>query len=176
MTTKHTKAVGIFTLLLFFGSILVLGGLFYILESAKERLSERQHAVAEAHMHENELAALVRLVEGSIEEREQLNTYMLYEEDVIDFLALLERSANEQGVALEIRSISVADARSAFEELEIDVQAQGTYPAVLHTLRLFENLPHQAHVSSVSLSKAGEAGEAWTGAFTLRVIKYQEES
>jgi len=171
-TNKHTKVVGLITALVFVGVATLLGGLVYFISNAKEDFSAKQVEVAKARMHEEELAAFTRLVEESEEERDKLSSYVLYEENIIDFLALLEALAEEQGVAIDIKSLNEAGLNESFEELQASVSVGGSYEATLHLLTLLETLPYQSYVENATVSKVSE--DAWTGTFLLHVTMYKK--
>lgn len=176
MITKHTKIVATVALLILLGALIALGVLWYLISVSKEAFAVQQKEIAKAHVHERELASLARLVEESEEERTLLASYMLKEEDVIDFLSLLENMAKEQGVVIEIRSLNVGEIDDSFEELQVNLTAEGSYEAVHHTLRLLETLAYQSYVGSASISRKGNSNAMWLGTFTLHVVKYKEQA
>jgi hypothetical protein len=114
----------------------------------------------------------------SSDERATLETYILRDENIIDFLALIESVGREQGVGLTTRTLEVVNPDLPYEELKIEIEVVGTHDAVLHTVRMFENIPYQSYMSGLSFAQTSNAEiqNAWRTSFSLFVTKYMEGS
>ena len=173
--TNHTKTLGITAAVLFVCASALLGGAFYIISRAENDLVEKQTEIARLHAHKQELSSLARLVVESEQERAQLSSYVLREENVIDLLSLIEAVAEEQGVDLSISGLTVSDINGAFENVHITVEAEGSKASVLHILAMLENLPYQSSVRSVDITTSADfGGTRWKGTFSLLVTKQKE--
>ena len=169
---NHTKVIGILALIFMFVCAGALGGSLFVISHLAGALYDQQVENATIETHEAELDALLRLVEETAEEREELDAYVLAEEDVVTFLSLLGTLGREQGVLLETKSIKSNDVGGVFEELSIETTMQGSYDSVLYTLALLESLPYQSRLESVALA---EGNGVWQSTLTLYVTKHKHE-
>ncbi len=172
MITKHTLIV----MLLSLGFCLVVIGLFagfyYYIDSKQKQLTENTRHVAELRANSNELATLMNVVTQSAAEREKLFTYVLTEEDVIDFLALLETLAAEQGIEYKTENINEKKHSNQFKTLTLNISAYGAYQGVVHFIALLETLPYQSSISEINLIKDNEKEPAdWKVTLVLTAIQ-----
>jgi hypothetical protein len=173
MNMSRTNIIGIVAILIFVAAAGVFGGFLFILSNAKGELAVQQNMVADIQSRQQELSSLVRLVSETEPEREELYSYILQEDGVIDFLTLIESLGRQQGVLLETKGLTVVPIDDAFEALQVGVSVEGSYESITYLLALFEALPQQSSVEKVSLSQSGQSA-AWEAAFTLLVTKYKE--
>lgn len=173
MITKRTKAIAIFSCALLVLSISSFGVVSYFVRHTQESFVVRQEEVLTVRSNTQELLALERLVNESVGEREELTTYILQDENVIDFLSFVERLGNEHGVVFTTEALDVRSAEQDFEELFMRVSVIGTYDSVKHMLRLLETLPQQSYISDVSINDLGgvEGSDTWQGSFSLHITK-----
>ena len=173
--TQHTKIIGIIAILLFASSLGLLVGSLLFLQKTDGELNEKRIQIAKIQNNERELTSLTRLVEETAEERVLIDSYLLHEEEVIDFLALIESLGREQNVELQTTSLTVQPLNDVFDQLRINVSVTGPYSSVVHMLKLFETLPYQVTVLKTSLSQASDNSQTslWNGLFDLQVTKYK---
>src|SRR5690606_5770932 len=97
---------------------------------------------------------------------------ILEEEEVINFLALVETLGKEQGVELTTSALTVQPLDNVFEYLVMNVQIKGGYESVTHLIALFENLPYQSTLGKLQIRR--EEGGVWIAQFELRVTKFKK--
>lgn len=174
MVIKRTKIIGVVSAVSFFGSLALLIGFIVLLRTSEAELAERKIQIAEMQNNEQALSSLVRLVEETTTERGEIVSRILHEEDVIDFLALIEELGREQGVELNTTSLNVASVDNLYDELQISVSVTGSRASVIHMLKLFETLPYQSYISRARISQtSGAEANAWSGTFAVHVTKYK---
>lgn len=119
--------------------------------------------------------ALVRsqqiLLEGTKEERAQLNTYVASENDVVSMIELIERTADSEDVRLSISTVNerAIDDWAYHEGIEIRFSVVGTFREITSLTATLEALPVAVHVQNVSLEAAG--GGEWFGTFSVMFVK-----
>ena len=157
-------------------SLCVLGGFQYLLIQHEKELIIQEKKVLDAKEQESRLASMERLVMETEAERAELAGLILKEEDVVDFLALIETLGKEQGVVFKTESLKPIEGKTTFDELELNLSVTGKEKNVLNMLRLLESLPYKSSVERVSFSRNGGNVEdaTWLGLFTLRVTKYKK--
>jgi hypothetical protein len=176
MIHTRTKIIALISLGLCLGSLLLYGGMFYVVNGQKQNLYDARLKAAEAEMQARALSALEETVRRSTEDRAKLQGYILAEESIIDFLSLVEVTAREQGVKLDPR-LEVAPIDDVFEELRFNMSIDGSFDGVMRMLRIIETLPGQGWVPSVSITRAGEEGatdDMWRAVISLVVTKYKK--
>ena len=171
MITKHTKIVGIASLVTTVGVAVLLGSGMYLVHTTEHTLIAKQQQMAELRFRINESRSVTSLVDGSTEERAELAHYILRNEDVIEFLTLVESIGTAQGVTLEIPKLEETSLNESFDELQLDMLLEGPRVRLMSTLAIFESLPYQSHISSITLNK--KATQVWTASLTLYITKYK---
>ncbi len=155
-------------------SVLLLLGFEYTLSGKKAALLSEQEKIWVAKQKATRLSSLEKLAAETVTERESLKEFILTDEEVVDFLSLIETIAKEQGVSIKTGSLEVVPQSDLFEELKMTLVVEGYRAGVVHALRLFEALPYRVSVESVALVRS-EGMEAWQGTFDLRVTKYKKK-
>ncbi len=167
---KRTVTIALFAGLSFLGGLLALVGCLYFIHHISTELDERRLEAATQEAHREGLKLLSRLVDESTEERATLSSYIIPDDEVIDFLSLLRRLGEEQGVELTTESLNVVTDKTQFEKLSVTVLVKGSYGGVVQMLKILETLPYQSSVVEVSLNMEGVSGQ-WMGKFRVQVTK-----
>lgn len=171
-STKIIAIVGMGTLLV---GLVVFTMFLRAVELHKESYVAQTKEQAELEARQVALSKLERTLEETEDERTSLLSRVLREEEVIDFLALVETLGDEQGVALSTDSLTVEPINALFEALVLGVTVRGSYEGVVQVLKILENLPYQATIAQVRLVKGSDdAGEVWQSTYSLRVTKYKK--
>lgn len=154
----------------------VFGGFQYLLIQHENDLILQEKKVLEAKQQESRLSSMERLIEETASERAELAELILTEEDVVDFLSLIETLGKEQGVIFKTESLKPLEGKTQFDELELDLSVSGDEKQVRNMLRVLESLPYKSSIERVSFSRegGGEKGNNWLGLFTLQVTKYKK--
>lgn len=172
----NTKIIAGMSGILLLAALSAFAGFTYIVSKKKGELEVQLQAAAAAKAHERELSSLVRVVKETQDEREELNTYMLTEGEIIGFLSLIETVAKEQGVELKTSQLTEQEASVTFERLNIRTLVSGPYAAVARTLAIFEELPYQSSLPNVALTKRDDeqGGDSWSGEVEIVVTKFKK--
>ncbi len=168
--SKRTIFIATISGLTFIGCLLLLAGCLYLINRADQELNERRKAVASEEVRRSSLTSLTRLIEESTEERAAITSYIIAEDEVIDFLGLLKALGEEQGVLLTTESLEVISDKTQFEKLSVTIRVEGLYDGVTHILKMLETLPVQSSLVQVSMKRIGDDG-AWAGQFRLNITK-----
>ncbi len=87
---------------------------------------------------------------------------------------MVEQLALEQGVELTTNSLKVNKGEGSFDTLLISYSVSGTQQRVETLLQLFETLPYDANISTLSLQYTDEKGfPAAAGNITLTVSLFK---
>jgi hypothetical protein len=170
MTHRTTTLLSIIGAIVLCLSLLAYGGTLYLMETYKRTLVERMQDEARAKANQEFLTELVRLVDTTQTQREELETRIINDVDVIELLALIETIGREQGIVLATESLTTEPLNEAFEHLRIQLGAKGSYEGIMYVLTMLETLPYQSAIDSVSVTSDSE--DMWTASIELIVTKY----
>ncbi len=175
MLHKSTKIIATIGALVFLGCLVVAAVFFTMVAKQKVLYTERNQELAQKKTDQEALRTLLHTLDETKSERESLLSRILKEEDVINFLSLLESVGSGQGAKITTNSLRVESINDTFETLIMSVEVEGSYASVTQTLKLFENLPYQTLINTMQLSRAeGSGGLIWKGMFDLRVTKFKK--
>lgn len=179
MIHRKTKIIAGLSLTACIVSLALCIGFAYLVLDHKHTLVEELTAVAVAQSRRASFDELVAIAKNSESERTHLKSFLLEEENIIEFLALIEAVAREQGVEVKTSNLTVVPL-GAFEELTLTLSLKGSYGAILHTLRLLETIPYQSRISAVQLSQGMTEGvgdaqkeEGWSALIEMHITKYR---
>ena len=145
------------------------------------RMSELQVNIADARSELARLtaqkdahASLVRFLEGSAADTEELNRHLLSIDNPSPFLALIEETARDAGVVVDVETLEVASAgeggagqEEARKYLRLVLMVSGSWRAVYHFVALVEHLPYVTRVDRMAV----ELDEGvWNGQITLHTL------
>jgi hypothetical protein len=174
MITHRTLIVLVLSLALALGAIGVFVGGLYVIKKEEAALQAQAASIATMRANRLALTKVEQLLAETAPARAEALSYLLTEDTVIDFLALLETTAREVGVVYETTAISTADYSGSLKVLSLTIRASGTYGAVTTFLSILETLPYRSIVDGVSLTTdaAAAAGPAsWSLELTLSVVQ-----
>ena len=159
---------------LFFLMCLCAGSVFlYSLSKERKQYDEKRVERAQNQEREKTLNSLTESLEKTKDARASLRTRFLKEEDIINFLTLVETLGKEQSVMLKTSNLNIKPINETFEDLVLNVTMGGEFETLLHTIALFENLPYQTSITSMQISKSEDATEnPWNVTFELHVTKF----
>jgi Tfp pilus assembly protein PilO len=172
MLHKSTKILASVSLLIFIGSLAILGGFGYVIFKQKQQYIELYAQNTQLKDKGSSINTLIAELAATQEERAGLEDRILADEEVIDFLALIEAIGREQGVVLVTSSLNVQPVNATFETLVVRMEVEGAYTQVLRVLKLMENLPYQAIVNTVQLNVVD--GSTWKGVYEVQLTKFKK--
>jgi hypothetical protein len=171
MIHTKTKIIALVSLVLFILSCVLYAGFFYVITLQKARVHDERLRAAEADVQKQALRALEETIQTSADDRKKLKGYILADDSVIEFISLLESTAQEHGVVFTTENLETRPIDEMFETLVVKVKFSGSFESVLHMLALIETIPLQSNVEAVSFTRDGES-DGWSAALTLGVTKY----
>jgi Tfp pilus assembly protein PilO len=171
---KSTKLITAVSILFFVACITVSGAFLDRVAKQKEVYETKTMDRRSMIEREKGIVTLTEELEATKEERAFVASRILREDDVIDFLALIEGVGREQDVALQTSSLKVESIDTMFEALVVSIDITGTYDAVVHMVTLFEYLPYQVSLGKLRIRNESENENNWTASFEIRVTKFKK--
>lgn len=150
-----------------------LGFIVYQSYAYKADISALQSAARDASALAARQAALERNLKGSKADLDAVDARFVREGEVSDFIDMLERSAEAQGVSANIGSISLEqNARDGgIKALSLRVDGTGSWSQALGFMAALESMPYALRVNVATLQKVsgdGAPGGLWRFAADLR--------
>ncbi len=175
MRPKSSKIIAGISSILLILSFVVLGIFYSMVAKQKVAYVNSTKERIEAEARKTSLETLVKTLDETKEERALLMSRILRDEQVVDFLSLIETLGREQGAALKTNSLNSVSLNDTFESLVISITVEGSYDAVMQVLKLFEHLPYQVVISSVRIENEDGVGVlSWKGSFEMSVTKFKK--
>ena len=117
---------------------------------------------------------LAQQLEGVMADRDALKQYFITEEEVVEFLELIEALGRGEGAEVATAAITVVEENESVEQLHLTIKARGSRSAVQGVLSLLEMLPYKSAVVEAAVERVGTAGggEEWEGTFKVIVAKH----
>lgn len=168
------------TIQIFAFSVLILavsaGAYVYMYKHMAEvrlELTELVNEVAHAEALARNKQATLDLLNATEQNRTEMQQYFVSTKDPTDFLGLIESSAKDAGVFLEVESIQVDNTESGEETLGLSdmtvvFTTRGGWKETYHLLMLLEHLPYVTHIENANITlDAGANQGIWAGSFRL---------
>ncbi|MBX9765327.1 hypothetical protein K2X83_01665 [Patescibacteria group bacterium] len=103
-------------------------------------------------------------------EREELNTFVVQDEDFVAAIETIEASAKREKITVTVGSVEVNTQKNQFHEvITMTVSARGPFAALTAFAASLESLPFASRVLSLSLEESAE--RAWFLNASLEFIK-----
>lgn len=160
MINQKTKIILGFTFIFLLLSVVGLWWMSTQVSSVGKTLKSEVKVVADRLAQEQKYAELVDLVNETETVRNELETYILTEEETIDFLAQIEQIGIDQGVDLETLSLNVVEKSGMFDELVVNFSVSGNELLVLKMIDVLESLPYHSQIESLDIERRTELNEA----------------
>ncbi|MES2087983.1 MAG: hypothetical protein V4467_03245 [Patescibacteria group bacterium] len=127
-------------------------------------------------------------ISETIDLRNKIDEYFVAKDGEVNFLNFLQTLGTEEGLSLEVSSVSIDPSPAAsgvFELLNLEVQVQGPWSNVSRFLALLELLPYKISMGDVAIRKQSDAelsgnqkkstgtGPQWVGDFKMSLLKFK---
>jgi Tfp pilus assembly protein PilO len=163
--TKITSILSIVVLLT--ASVAVVLMTLFILRDSAE-LNTQVRVIADSSALVKQYAELNAFMNETAKDREQLEQFILHENDIISFLSEVESTGRSLGLTVQTTDLTSQDnPTSAFDTLRVSVTFTGAEQAVFTFLELMENLPYAQQIPNFSFSYNEEEPGQMSGAMQI---------
>ncbi len=174
MIHKNTKIIASISII--FLAVCITISFFFIqkVTAQKSTLATKTQERMAMLERERSLDALTQALSETESERAFMVSRILQEDDVIDFLALINNLGREQGATLVTNSLKVSplDKDQTFELLVLQIGLEGTYASITQLIALFEYIPYQSSLTKLRISQDDQG--VWSASFELSVTKFKK--
>jgi len=158
---------------------LLVGGLYWYLD--RDISTHTEKAVLAAGdldfevKKEEKLKSTDHIIKDTVEDRAELDTLFVSDDDVVGFIREIEILGQVAGVSVIVKTVAVIDDESKFAEtLSLRLENEGSWANSMHFLSLVEALPYFIFIDRYNINKGG-SGE-WTSGFDLNVLKKKRKN
>lgn len=128
--------------------------------------------VAEQQNVANE-QGLAQIYQSTTDARTRLRSLFIPSDQAVQLIEALEGIGNETGADVNLSAISADNLDTATSgtvgSVDAHISAEGSWSAVMRSLKLVENLPYPVNVSSVSVVSGGPAAKRiWQVSFEVK--------
>ncbi len=174
MVHSRTKIVAGISITICAVSCAVFLWLLYTLSVYESRLYDEKEAAVELDSRQKKLASMEKLVEETKTARTELNQLILTEDQVVEFLTMIEGIGSALGLKVETKALTVLPGKGTFEEISMNLVFEGGEASVLRAIQIIETLPYHSAIDRATLSRTGGSGTDWTADMDLRVSKFKK--
>jgi len=157
--------------LIFFGASLTVALLtyFYVDTQGKE-LESQMEIVSKNRQLKERYDSLALMVDASRAEYDELASYLLTENNTINFLSEVETLAGTMGLELTTDALKVDPLPNPkYQGITLQLRVVGGHDDVITFLQILETLPYYSRIEALEFARESRSGGNWTAAITLLV-------
>lgn len=173
MHTNHRHHI--LLILAFFaiiGSVCAYVVLHNVIKSQSIRAHDGLHELTVTDEKKKREADTASLYAKTTLEREYLTRVVLPKENIIDFIQLLEQTAIDVGVELELSGVTdesvISPDKIGYFKGHIEIN--GAWSNVMRALIMIENIPYSVAISDVRLNNGSDQKLPWSLSLDLKVL------
>lgn len=168
MITQHTKNITIIATLFCVGTVSGLVFFLIHIHQAGAKLNELSAVIANSDAQRQQNIELQRLLKETSDERMQLESLLLTENETIVFLTEIENIARNYNVAVTTKSLQVvAEEKGGRDNLVIQFEIEGTDSSAKKFIRLLEELPYASQLTQLKITKTKDGENTFSGTIEL---------
>jgi|GEM_PF-5421427 len=130
--------------------------------------------------------ALRDILISTEEDRSKIDSYLLQDDDVVDFLEKIEELGEISKTRVVTSSVNIDERgeKSTTGFLQLNINAFGPFENIMHFISLIESLPYKVAIDKLILSTVGDNGQQpvkgsqtkeWQSNFELKVVKLKDK-
>lgn len=152
---------------------------YHTVVAMRESVQEERKELARLTTQERHNDSLATFLATTDNERKELAGYLLSVDNPSPYLALIETTATDAGVVVEVETLEVRDGLDekggavpdSGPYLRVVLNVSGTWPRVHHFVSLLEYLPYVTFIDRATVSAEDGAGQGgWGGQLHLRAL------
>lgn len=170
--------------------VVALVGVYYLLNNRTAEASKLSNRIESIRNENQREQSISTLVENTADARRSLDNYFVQPNRSASFITKIEQIAEETRVDLQIGNVSIQSGSSdtdeqtadnnqdgpLFEDLVLELQANGSWQRVMHFVRVLELLPENTEIAGVSFEQSSEPGPnestpPWSVNLTIHATK-----
>jgi hypothetical protein len=168
MILARTKITSIFAIVFLATAGGAVGLMSLLIARDSSELDVQVQVIADSAALVKQYAELTAFMNETAVDREQLEQFILHENDIISFLSEVETTGRSLGLTIQTTNLTTQkNPTSAFDTLRVSLTFSGSERAVFTFLELMENLPFAQQIPSFSFSNNAEQPGQMSGAMQI---------
>lgn len=169
MIISKTTQYAFLSLAFLLVSMAIAGFTFFYVSMEGAKLEEQMEVVGKNRLMQDRYNNLLKILEDTKTEHEQLGGHLLTEGNTINFLSEIESLARDMGLRFTTDSLDVeALPNPQFEAINLKLRADGDRETLVSFLNILESLPYFSRINELGLEAAG-GEDLWSAKITLMV-------
>ena len=154
------------------GMFVVYGFLSFLMIRNIDKAVLSSEEIADESRKEENLRLLKKSIDNTVEERANIATHFVSEDDIVPFIERVESLGALSHARVTLRSVSVEGEKNDMLKLELSIV--GSFSEVFHFLTLAEHLPFKVLFEKTNMLKLPkEKGEnKWEAVATLDLLSF----
>ena len=179
--SSKTKQILMGTIVLVIAVFVLYIMLFLNLKEKNNNISVLTNEVDTVLQKEIKLRSVKYLIKDTEDERADLDSHFVIDDEVINFIEIIENLGMDSGAKIEVTNVSVsstnkeaADQINISELLYLDFKIEGRFAQMFHFLSILEKLPFKIDILRVNFGRIpNEDGKikSWNGFFSITAVK-----
>ena len=114
---------------------------------------------------------VVQLQQNTVDSRSKLRTFFVPSEDTVAFIKAVESVQGESGADVSLSALSAVapTETNKIGRVSATVSVEGSWSQVMKALSLFESMPYDRKMNSLSMRSSGSKEAQWHASFSLVV-------
>jgi len=140
-------------------TILTLSGYYYVYKITIDQAQKQAFIIKSLELdngNKKQEDKLLKIDISTKDKREILWSYLISDDDILDFIKSIENIANYSSTELTLSSISTADLNEKKKDqigyIKLHIEVKGNWINVNKALAMIENLPYEISFDSLSLN------------------------
>ncbi len=149
------------------------GYVFITIKNKNNHISVLQNQIDIEAKKDSRLHSIKSLLADLDKEIEQIDTYFVVDNEVVDFLEDIENLGLIAGVSISVNSVSVDEEITKelpFDLLKVKFVSRGKWSSIIHLVSLLETFSLGIIINEVRLEKLTDS-ESWQGNISFSVLK-----
>jgi len=151
----------------------IYGFLFYQVKAKTENISVLTSQLETVQKQESEYRKIEDTIKGLQDRSNELDTYIVQEKNLLDFIKIIESIAKKQSVVIktEIKKNEPTKGETNIK-FDFTITVDGKWDNIQNMLALVENLPYNILVSNFTVREndAEEGTPSWSGAIKFSIV------
>lgn len=183
--SSKTKQILLSTVVMIIAVPVLYIMLFINIKEKNNNVSALTNEVDIVLQKEIKLRSVKFLIRDTLQERADLDSHFVADDEIIDFIETIENLGADSGAKIEITNVSISsiekkedDQVNISELLNLDFKIKGRFIQMFHFLSMLEKLPFKIDILRVNFENISEKSrkidktlEPWNGFFSITTIK-----
>jgi hypothetical protein len=156
---------------------LICAGLYYYAFTSAEKVYSTSFDVRQEFVNSQRNRERQEIMKDTIAnfavEREQLKTYFVRADGVVEFIESIENLGRKSGITIDVEGVSTGaiTGKNNMEELKLVLSGESSWDDAMNFLYQLENLPYKSNITRATVEETEDG--VWKSEYSISVIKFK---